>query len=307
MSENAVSTLQGFNQLLKSDNIQNRFKAILKQKAPGFVSSLLTIVNNNKPLGKVATKNPQSILNAAAIAATLDLPINPNLGFAWIVPYGDAAQFQMGWKGFVQLAQRSGQYTSMNAITVYKSQLIGWDCLNERLNLDLSQEQDEVVGFAFVFGLVNGFKKIAYMTKKELLTHGRRYSKAFGSGAWQTHQDEMCIKTLVKMTLSKWGPLSIEMQTAHIADAGVVKDVEGLDVDYPEGTSTTETAPEKTFRQQVEDLVSKITKDDVIETATKMNDIFTPLNKSIDDLTEEEQRKVIESLQKEVQAKGIKK
>lgn len=300
---NEVTTLQGFNILMKKPEMQARFQQIMKDKAPGFISSLLTIVNNNSKLAKVAEKNSMSIVNSALMAATLDLPINQNLGFAWIVPYGDVAQFQMGWKGFVQLAQRSGRYTSMTAITVYKAQLVGWDCLNEHLNLDLSQPMDEVVGFAFAFGLTNGFKKIAYMTKKELLAHGRRYSKSFANGPWQTHADEMCIKTLVKMTLSKWGPLSIEMQAAHVADAAVVKNVEGLDVEYPEGTGSTDEAPEKTFRQQVGELVSKITKDDVIATAEKMNAIFTPFNKELEDLTPAEQKQVLDALQKEVDGK----
>src|SRR5690554_4901192 len=97
--------------LFQKSDIQNRFEQLLGKKAQGFISSVLQVVNNSNALSKA---NPTTVLNAAATAAALDLPINPNLGFAWIVPYKGNAQFQMGWKGYVQLALRTGQYERIN-------------------------------------------------------------------------------------------------------------------------------------------------------------------------------------------------
>ena len=106
-----ITTIPQLKSMLANDNVKARFKEILGKKAPGFISSIVAVANSNTLLQKA---EPQSIMNAAVVAATLDLPINPNLGFAYVVPYGNQAQFQMGWRGFVQLAMRSGQYKTIN-------------------------------------------------------------------------------------------------------------------------------------------------------------------------------------------------
>ena len=111
-SQKAV-TIQG---LVAQADIKARFEELLGKKAPGFISSLLAVVNNNKLLAKA---NPKTVIAAGAMAASLDLPINQNLGFAYIIPYKDEAQFQMGYKGYIQLAMRTGQYQTINAAEVY--------------------------------------------------------------------------------------------------------------------------------------------------------------------------------------------
>lgn len=229
--------------LFSDEKIKKRFEEILGKKAQGFMSSVMNVTNNNKLLKNA---DAQTVMSAAVVAATLDLPIDPNLGFSYIVPYGGKAQFQMGYKGFVQLALRTGQYTKMNAIPVYKNQFKSWNGLTETLEADFSVSgEGDVEGFAVYFELINGFSKTAYFTKKELLAHGKRYSKTFGNGPWQTNPDEMCLKTAIKKTLTKWGILSIEMQTALKVDQGIIKkdnlddedsieypDANPIDVDY---------------------------------------------------------------------------
>ena len=177
--------------------------------------------------------DPISVYNAALMAATLDLPINQNLGFAWIVPYGKAAQFQLGVKGLVQLAQRSGQYLNINVIEVYENQFESFNTLTENLNakFDLPGE-GKIIGYAAYFKLINGFEKTCFWTTEKVIQHGKRYSKSFNNGPWKSDFDAMAKKTVLKSTLSKWGILSIEMQTAVKIDQSVINDDQGNDVTY---------------------------------------------------------------------------
>jgi recombination protein RecT len=208
--------------LLKSDDVKRRFGEILKEKAPAFMTSLLSTVESSPQLKAIGQTGGMSIIRAAAIAASLDLPVEKSLGFAWIVPYGNEAQFQLGWRGFVQLALRSGQYSRMTLVPVYQGQLVQWDALREVLNLDLAiVSGGDPIGWAVYFRLLNGFEKTAYYSREELLSHGKRYSKSFASGPWKTHADEMCAKTAIKRTLSKWGILSVDMRTAIVVDQSV--------------------------------------------------------------------------------------
>lgn len=225
---NQVTVKDYFNK----DGVKAKFAELLGQRATGFVTSVMQVVNGNNYLKNAS---PESIYTAAAMAATLDLPINNNLGFAWIVPYGNQAQFQMGWKGFVQLAQRTGQYKRINVIEVYENQFKSYNQLSEDLDADFTVEgKGSVVGYAAYFQLVNGFEKLSYWTTEQVKAHGVKFSKTFNqkNGVWQTNFDGMAKKTVLKNTLSKWGILSIEMQKAVIADQAVIKDMETDDVEH---------------------------------------------------------------------------
>ena len=205
--------------LLSQQSVEQRFQKLLGDKAQGFISGVLQVANSNKLLQKA---DPNSFLNAAATAATLDLPINQSLGRAWIVPYKGTAQFQIGYKGFVELAQRTGQYKAITAIAVYENQFKGFNALTEELIGDFSKQgEGEVIGYAAHFRLVNGFTKTVYWPMAQVKAHGKRFSKAFTSGPWKTDFDAMAKKTVLKHTLNNWGPLSIEMQTAMVADQAV--------------------------------------------------------------------------------------
>jgi recombination protein RecT len=215
-----MSTQLTVNQYFNSESVQQKFEKLLGQKSAGFISSVLQTVNNNKLL---ASADPATILNAAATAASLDLPINQSLGRAWIVPFKGQAQFQIGYKGFVELAQRTGQYRSINAIEIYENQYSGFNALTEEIDADFSVEgKGKVVGYAAYFELLNGFKKTVYWSKDKVEQHAKRFSKSFGNGPWKTDFDAMAKKTVLKHTLSNWGILSIEMQTAQLADQAVI-------------------------------------------------------------------------------------
>ncbi|MFA6359030.1 MAG: recombinase RecT [Candidatus Omnitrophota bacterium] len=214
--------------LLKSINVRSRFDDMLGKKSAGFISSILSIANQSKML-KLA--DPVTIISAAAVAASLDLPINPSLGFAHIVPYRDGktgrtiAQFQMGWKGFVQLAMRSGQYKTMNVAVVYEGELKKHDRITGLMDFDLTaKSSDNIIGYVAYFKLLNGFEKYCYITKENAEKHGKRYSKSYETGQWTKDFDAMAKKTTIKQLLSKFGVLSIDMQRAIESDQAVIKE-----------------------------------------------------------------------------------
>lgn len=201
-------------QLMKSDNVKKRFEDVLGNKAPQFMTSVINLVNGDTNLRKV---DQMSVIASAMVAASLDLPVDKNLGYSWIIPYGNKAQFQLGYKGYIQLALRTGQYKHINVIEVYEGELQKWDRLTEVFEIDFDEKKsDAVVGYAAYFELINGFKKTVYWTKEEVEKHRKRFSKSdFG---WKRDWDAMAKKTVLKNMLSKWGILSIEMQKAFIED-----------------------------------------------------------------------------------------
>ncbi|MDR0299228.1 MAG: recombinase RecT [Streptococcaceae bacterium] len=201
---------------LKAPAVKAKFEEVLGKKANGFVSSMLSVVTNNKLLEKA---DPNSIMTAAMKAATLDLPIEPSLGFAYILPYGNNAQFQIGYKGLIQLALRSGQITGLNSGVVYESQFVSYDPLFEELELDFSKEQGDVIkGYFASMKLAGGFKKVVFWTTEQVVKHGKRFSKSYNSGPWKSDFDAMAQKTVLKSMISKYAPLSTEMQMAIVAD-----------------------------------------------------------------------------------------
>jgi recombination protein RecT len=225
-------------QELEKDGIKNRFNEMLGKKAAGFMSSIITVQNSNPQLKEC---EPMSIIGAAAVAATLDLPIDKNLGFAHIVPYGKVAQFQMGYKGFIQLAMRTGQYQTINACPIYDGEFISENRLTGEIVFDFNaKKSDTIIGFAAYFKMINGFEKTIYWTKEKITNHAKKYSKSFNnsSSRWQKDFNVMALKTVIKSLISKWGILSIDMQTAIITDQAVLKSTEIEDIEYIDGTTT---------------------------------------------------------------------
>lgn len=237
MANTNLVALRGY---FENEAVKNNLRAMLGQKAQGFATSVLSVVNNNKLLQNAS---PASIYSSAMVAASLDLPINPNLGFAAIVPYGKVAQFRIMTKGLLQLAIRSGQYAKINNAIVHEGELVKYDPFTDEYVFDATKRtSDEIVGYMAYFRTVGGYEKYFYMTKEEALAHGKRYSKSFASGVWKENPESMCLKTVLKLLLSKYGILSIEMQRAIKFDQGVVKgdftqisnieDIDTTDVDY---------------------------------------------------------------------------
>lgn len=235
MSTTQLTTKQFF----ERTDVRAKFEEMLGRRAPQFITSVLQVASSNTMLQKA---DPASIYNAAAVAATLDLPLNNSLGFAFIVPYNTKqpdgsskvmAQFQISYRGLIQLAQRSGQFQTISVAPIHDGQLIEENPLSGYV-FDFSKRKgDTVIGYAAYFKLINGFEKSLFMTVEELKKHGRRYSKTFGNsnGLWQTDFEVMASKTVLKLLLSKFAPLSIEMQRAVVTDQAVISD-NGETVEY---------------------------------------------------------------------------
>lgn len=220
--------------MIRGDKMQQMVSERLGKRAGQFTTSLISLVNANK---NIAACTPITVIQAALTAASMDLPINQNLGFAYIVPYKNKgvmeAQFQMGWKGFVQLAQRSGKFQTINTSDVREGEVKTRDRMTgvldfEWIDDDVDRNKKKVVGYLAYFELLNGFSKSLYMTKAEVEHHAGRYSQAYRAkgkssfkSPWETDFDLMAQKTALKLLLSKFAPLSTEMQEAVAADQSV--------------------------------------------------------------------------------------
>lgn len=227
----------GFKALMNTPAMKKKFTDILHEKSDSFMGSLMTLVGSDDYLSKA---EPMTIIASALKAATMDLPIDKNLGYAYIVPFNrkekigkdwithNEAQFILGYKGYIQLAQRSGQYKALNALAIYNGQLINWNPLTEEFTFDYKAKvSDEVIGYVGFFELLNGFKKTVYWTKQEIESHRIKNSKSKDkeklSGAWKENYDAMAIKTVLRNMLAKWGLLSVEMQSAITSDEKVFR------------------------------------------------------------------------------------
>ncbi|EQK42737.1 recombinase, phage RecT family protein [[Clostridium] bifermentans ATCC 638] len=223
----------GIKQLLDRDVYKKRINEIMGKKAAPFMASIVNVSN----LPSLKDSDPNSIISSAIVAATLDLPIDQNLGFAYIVPYntkeGKKAQFQMGYRGYIQLAMRTGQYKTINAIEIYKGEIKRVNRLTGEMEFNDDEDlidRDTIVGYMAYFKLLNGFEKTLYMTKEEMERHAKKYSQSYSSqkkwvvdsSLWSTDFDGMAIKTVIKRLLSKYGILSVEMQNAITNDQAVM-------------------------------------------------------------------------------------
>lgn len=212
-----------FEKAVNNDLVKSKFREVLGKNADAFVGSLLSLVKNNELLLKAA---PNTVIAAAMQAATLKLPINQNLGLAYIVPYWNSkakenqAQFQMGWKGLVQLAERTGQYKTINASVVYEGQIEDIDFITGNI-IRGRKISDTVVGYVAYIEFLNGFSKTFYMSKEEVEAHASKYSQSYrkGYGVWKDNFDAMALKTVIKLLISKYGIMSIEMESSSLARA----------------------------------------------------------------------------------------
>ncbi|MBU6431484.1 recombinase RecT [Patescibacteria group bacterium] len=227
-------------ELFKRDDVKQKFMEILGKRSTSFITSILQIVSSNDLLSKA---EPMTIYQAALVAATLDLPINNNLGFAYIVPFNmkqkdgtfkTVAQFQLGYKGFIQLAQRTGLFKTISACPIYEGQLIEQNPLTGFVFDFSKKKSDAVIGYASYFSLVSGFTKTFFMSIADLQKHGTQFSQTFkkGYGLWKDNFDAMATKTVIKLLLSKYAPLSVDMQKAVIADQAIIIDNENDNVTY---------------------------------------------------------------------------
>lgn len=261
-------------ELFNDPIIKTKVEQLIGKNSATFATSVIQITNSNAML---RTAEPSSIFNAACMAATLNLPLQNGLGFAYIVPFKNnkerkvEAQFQIGYKGFIQLAQRSGQFKRLVALPVYKKQLLKKDFINGfEFDWEQEPEKDEnPIGYYAYFNLVNDFSAELYMSHDDIVKHAQRYSQTFkkGFGVWHDNFEAMALKTVMKLLLSKQAPLSVEMQQAVLADQAVVKDVENQEFNYGDNVQNAE------FVTVVDDETFNNCKQSIINGETTLQDL----------------------------------
>lgn len=255
MTQNNLPALKS---ALNTDSVKNKFNEMLGKKSSGFITSITTVVQNNDLLQKA---DVNSIILAAAQAASLDLPINQNLGFAAIIPFNDrktgkcVAQFQIQRDGWVDLCLRSGQFEYIVNEVVYEGELVEKNRFTDTYVFDETcRKSDKVVGYMAAFKLINGYQKTIFWTVEECKKHGLRYSQTFkkGYGLWKDNFDAMCLKTVLKHLLKKYAPKSIEsiLKAVESDQASFEGDINSPKVVYKDNPiSEKETAGEVEFTE----------------------------------------------------------
>lgn len=223
---------------LTQDAVKNQINEVVGGKnGQRFISAVVSAVNNNPALQECTN---QSILSAALLGEALKLSPSPQLGQYYMVPYDDkekgkVAQFQLGYKGYIQLAIRSGQYKKLNVLAIKEGELIHFDPLNEEIEVNLIEDEEQreaapTIGYYAMFEYVNGFRKALYWSKKKMEAHALKYSKGYASDKrkgtawtfWSRDFDGMAYKTMLRQLISKWGIMSIDMATAMDSDMAVL-------------------------------------------------------------------------------------
>ena len=227
---------QIINGILDGEAMRKRFDDLLGKRAPQFVSSLVTLVNATPQLQQAIYEAPMTVIQSALKAATYDLPIDPSLGYAYIVPFNNSiknpdgsytkrmeAAFILGYKGMNQLAMRTGAYKTINVLDVREGELKSYNRLTEEIKLEFIEDEDEretapVVGYVGYFKLINGTEKTIYMSRKQVEAHEKKHRKGkyMGKG-WQDDFEAMALKTVYRRLIGKWGLMSIDYQTADAA------------------------------------------------------------------------------------------
>ena len=260
----------GITTFLNSMNVvSNIDQALGKDNRQRFITGVISAVNNNAALQECTN---QSILSGALLGESLKLSPSPQLGHYYLVPFNDkvkgkVAQFQLGYKGYIQLAIRSGQYKKLNVLAIKEGELEYFDPLNEEIKINLmvdkwdEREETETIGYYAMFELVNGFKKAIYWSKKQMEAHAIKYSPGYkakkGYTFWEKNFDGMAYKTMLRQLISKWGIMSIDLQNAFEHDmtftdeSGTVNYVQADDViESPAAEEKEETTEEADAESQ---------------------------------------------------------
>ncbi|MGE4267142.1 MAG: recombinase RecT [Deferribacterales bacterium] len=212
-----------FKMILDADSVKDEFRKALGEKSALFATSLLNLFSNDKYLQEC---EPGDVIKEGMKAAVLGLPIEKSLGFAYVVAYKKVPTFIMGYRGYIQLAQRTGLYRFINADVVYEGELSRTFKLTGEVDLSGQKKSDNIAGYFAYFQLLNGFEKCLYMTREDVIAHAEKYSPSykFASSAWKTDFDSMALKTPIRALFSKYAPMSIEMANAFAGDSDYVND-----------------------------------------------------------------------------------
>lgn len=279
---NSLTKKPQFQVVIKSEAVQKNIMNTLGSatRAKSFTASIISAVSTNPDLQQC---DAYTIISAALLGDSLRLSPSPQLGQYYMVPFANKnkpfpdAQFILGYKGYIQLAIRSGQYKRINVLAIKKDELISYNPLDEEINVNLiddevERENTETIGYYAMFELVNGFKKSLYWSKGKMESHALQYSKGYhakkGYTFWEKDFDGMAYKTMLRQLLSKWGVLSIEMQKALKADMAIIKEDGSYDYVDNEPESATERVANTLVKPEVTEVVEENIEDLFFENAS---------------------------------------
>lgn len=278
MSENAgkqvtVKPVDKLKNIMAMPSVQEQFRNALSDNAPLFVASLIDLYNGDSYLQRC---DPGQVVMEALKAATLKLPLNRNLGFAWIVPFGNKPQFQIGWRGIVQLALRTGQYKSVNSGPVFEGELKRIDKISGTVDLSGEALSEKEIGYFAFFELINGYQKTAYWSREKIEKHAIKYNqecKKAGKlvGNWKEHFSSRAASTVLKHLIKNFGIMSVEMEQALGRDEDV------FEAEYREHANSTPLTPMQTGPEDRE----------VVESETIDQDTGEIVQESVETATEE--------------------
>lgn len=269
MENNLTATKQStqnkitFSAFMTSAGISKKINQIIGDDKSGkrFISSIISAVSVNPTLSEC---DNASILSGALLGESLNLSPSPQLGHYYLVPFNDktrgkVATFQLGWKGYYQLALRSGYYKKINVLPIKEGELISWNPLEEEIKVQLIEDEEErekanTIGYYAMYEYLNGFKKAIYWSKAKMIKHAEQYSQGYrakkGYTFWEKDFDSMAMKTMLRQLISKYGIMSAELQNAYESDMAVINEdgskdyvdnVKEVDFEIQEQPNTTKT------------------------------------------------------------------
>lgn len=232
----AAKPAQSVNQIMSSildgEKMRSRFDDLLGDRAPQFISSIVSLVNADATMQKAFFESPMTVIQAGLKAATYDLPVDQNLGYAYILPFKNSkklpdgsfaekheATFILGWKGMHQLAIRTGAYKTINVVDIREGELKSYNRLTEEIDIQFIDDEDDrdekpIIGYVGYYRLVNGAEKTIYMTRKQIEKHEQKFRKGkYMTKGWREDFDAMARKTVYRRLIGKWGVMSIEYQS----------------------------------------------------------------------------------------------
>lgn len=264
----ATNTLAAFNRTITDERTQKYLAQVLGEKKNSFVNNVTALVSNNEALQQC---DPLTVMYAAIKATALNLPLDPNLGFAYVIPFWNnkkgkqEAQFQLGYRGYLQLAMRSGQFRTINDRDVREGEIVGEDYVSGEMQFKKREHREElpIVGYVAYLELLNGFRKMSYWSVEEINQHGLKYSQTYANersraySKWVTDFDAMARKTVLKLLLAKYAPMSTEIQQAITTDQAVIDAKGNVDsyIDNDAEISTLPPTDEKTETQSIAEQV----------------------------------------------------
>lgn len=253
---------QTFSAFLSTDAMKKKINEMVGgEKGQQFITAIISAVSTNPQLAEC---DHSTILSAALVGQALNLSPSPQLGQYYMVPFNDnkrgckVAQFQIGYKGYIQLAIRSGYYKKLNVLAIKEGELVKYDALNEDIEVKLIEDEEErekapTIGYYAMFEYLNGFRKTLYWTKKHMEAHAEKYSMGYkahkGYTFWEKDFDGMAYKTMLRQLISKWGIMSVDMQKAMESDMAEIKEdgtYEYVDNEF----EVTESSQEETQQEQ---------------------------------------------------------